>query len=165
MKGCVRFLTFILTVMIGLIVFSGCGSDNANSDENDIGIEYILNNDGESYSISALEDFSERRFTIPSTYKRKSVITIYDNAFNNCYTLVSITIPTSIEYIGSYAFYRCDYLTTVNYEGTKEQWKKIIKSEDAFLGMKTSKVNCSDGVTNLDFVIVKDSWRDEGWLN
>ena len=39
--------------------------------------------------------------------------------------LQTITIPKSVTNIGNQAFYGCDSLTTVNYEGSEEEWSKI----------------------------------------
>ena len=39
---------------------------------------------------------------------------IYTGAFGNCDNLVSVTLPSSVTTIGSYAFYGCDSLTNIN---------------------------------------------------
>ena len=55
--------------------------------------------------------------TIPSsvTYECTiySVTSIGDNAFCNCSSLTSVTIPNSVTSIGDYAFYWCSGLTSV----------------------------------------------------
>ena len=60
--------------------------------------------------------------TIPS-----SVTSISASAFNSCTGLTSMTIPESVTSIGENAFRNCTNLKTINYTGTKEQWKAIIK--------------------------------------
>ena len=53
------------------------------------------------------------------------IITIGKNAFISCSNLRSITLPVSIEEIQTRAF-DATALETVKYQGTKEQWDKII---------------------------------------
>ena len=43
----------------------------------------------------------------------KGVTTIGDKAFDDCYSLTSITIPDSVTSIGDYAFYNCNSLTSI----------------------------------------------------
>lgn len=61
-----------------------------------------------------------KNITIP-----KSVTRICPYAFDGCKSLQSITIPSSVKAIDKCAFRGCDNLKTVNYAGTKDDWKKI----------------------------------------
>ena len=100
--------------------------------------------------------------TIPN-----SVSSIGDSAFNRCYMLENVTIPDSVKSIGDYAFcsdggglksvtigigvtsigegaFYADELSTVNYNGTIKQWKKInIADENNYLTL--AGIHCSDG--------------------
>ena len=49
---------------------------------------------------------------------------IKENAFNYCEKLKKITLPSTLKSIGSNAFLYCP-LVTVNYKGSKAEWKKI----------------------------------------
>ena len=50
----------------------------------------------------------DKEYTIPD-----SVTTIGDKAFEDCYSLTSVTIGNSVTTIGDWAFYYCDSLTSV----------------------------------------------------
>ena len=85
----------------------------------------LINNDTE-YEVSGyIYTDTDSDVVIPSTYEGKSVTSIGYQAFYNCTSLTSITIPDSVTSIGSYAFYNCTALTKVNYLGTIDQWVEI----------------------------------------
>ena len=77
------------------------------------------------------------------------VTSIGEYALAICESLTSITIPVSVTSIGDKAFYGCSALQTINYTGTKKQWKSI---EDTNLTIEAKKqvvVICSDGEVKL----------------
>ena len=53
------------------------------------------------------------------------VIVINEYAFDSLDSLINITIPNGVIYIGFCAFERCNYLEIVNYPGTQEEWNSI----------------------------------------
>ena len=59
--------------------------------------------------------------TIPDT-----VTTIYKEAFAYCSNLQNITLPNSIEMIYYRAFRECTNLKNMHYQGTADEWVKII---------------------------------------
>ena len=77
------------------------------------GLEYILNNDGESYSVTGIGTATETVIAIPAEYDGKPVTGIGDRAFLNCKSLTSIIIPDSVTSIGREAFLNCNSITSV----------------------------------------------------
>ncbi len=65
---------------------------------------------------------------ITSVKFEDGVQTIENFAFEQCYSLTSVTIPTSVTSIGL-SFNGCNALKTIYYNGTQAQWNKITKSE------------------------------------
>ncbi len=63
--------------------------------------------------------------TIPN-----AVTSIGHAVFESCTNLTSITISDSVTSIGNFVFDGCSALVTVNYTGTKEQWKNITIGSD-----------------------------------
>lgn len=62
---------------------------------------------------------------------QEGVTSIGNVAFNNCDNLTSITIPNSITRIGDGAFLNCIHLTDIYYDGSEDQWKDLINSNNA----------------------------------
>ena len=75
---------------------------------------------------------------------------IEDNAFNNCNSLLSVTIGNSVTSIGDSAFSGCDNLTSITFEGTVAEWNEI--SKGALWNQNTGDytVTCTDGVVNKE---------------
>ena len=57
-------------------------------------------------------------------------VTSICSAFSGCKALTSVTIPKSVTYISEKAFYCCDSLANVYYDGTEADWAKIVIAED-----------------------------------
>lgn len=89
----------------------------------------------------------------PPTY-----VTIPDNieyldvySFAKC-DLTTISLPASSRYIDKFAFYDTAYLESIEFRGTKEQWKKVRKISDWVSGfsiMNVKKIICKDGKIKL----------------
>ena len=54
-----------------------------------------------------------------------NVTSVKTGAFKCCSSLTSVAIGDKVESIGDAAFYDCKNLTTVNYKGTEDEWKGI----------------------------------------
>ena len=56
----------------------------------------------------------------------KNLTELEDGPFEHCKELKIVTIPASIENLNN-AFYDCENIETVYYEGTEEQWNAVEK--------------------------------------
>ena len=87
-------------------------------------LEFTLNSDGKSYSVTGIGTYKERKLDIPATYNGKPVTAIGGNAFENCTLLTDVSIPNSIVTIDSYAFIGCTSLERFTID-TGSQLKSI----------------------------------------
>ena len=81
-----------------------------------------------------------------------SVTSIGGSAFKGCTNLTSIMIPDSLTSIGDSAFDDCSNLKSVNYNGTKAQWKSI-----SGYGNVSQIIKCTDGIYANSNTIIIDS--------
>jgi hypothetical protein len=65
--------------------------------------------------------------------------------FYNCEHIAEITIGHGINRIEDFVFGRCSSLTTVNYNGTKDEWNSIYKTDYWKSQISFNKVHCLDG--------------------
>ena len=82
----------------------------------------------------------------------KSVTSIGEFAFAECYDLTDITIPKSIVEMEESIFYNCLSLTEITYNGTKAEFEKIenLSAKSWNDSSKITKVICIDGEIILD---------------
>ena len=82
------------------------------------GLEFTLNPDGASYSVTGIGTCTDTDIIIPSEYEGLPVTAIGDYAFFLCANLTSITIGDSITTIGDFAIGCCANLTSVTIGGS-----------------------------------------------
>lgn len=85
-------------------------------------------------------------------------VTVPDNieyldvySFAKC-DLTTISLPANLRYIDRFAFYDTAYLESIEFRGTKEQWKKVRKIPDWISGASITnvgKIICKDGKVKL----------------
>ena len=74
-----------------------------------------------------------------------SMTTISENIFKGCIALKQVNIPKSIAEIDLAAFEECNNLKDVYYDGSKDEWKKIIiqHHNDSLYNIN---IHCLDGI-------------------
>ncbi|MDE6241399.1 MAG: leucine-rich repeat domain-containing protein [Anaeroplasmataceae bacterium] len=78
------------------------------------GLEFDLNSDGISYSVSSIGTATDLEIVIPRSYNNLPVTSIKEKAFENCTKITNIIIGSNIEAIGRNAFYNCSNLSVIN---------------------------------------------------
>ncbi|MBE5730325.1 MAG: leucine-rich repeat domain-containing protein [Clostridiales bacterium] len=77
------------------------------------GLEYKLNEDGQSYYVADIGSAKDSDIIISPEYNNMPVTQIGSNAFADCDSIESITIPDSVTSIGYGAFSSCDSIESI----------------------------------------------------
>jgi len=133
------------------------------------GLEYELNEDGQSYSVKSVGLVTDAEIIIPSVYDDKPVTGIADFAFANCKSMTSIVIPNSVINIGDGAFSRCSNLIQVtipNYVKTigDATFMGCSNLKNVFLpnGLMQIKDSAFSECTNLTSIIIPSNVNSIG---
>ena len=73
---------------------------------------YTDNGDG-TCSVAGIGGYTDSKLVIPSEYNGMPVVGIADNAFWNCDSITTVSIPDSVTSIGDLAFADCSNLTSI----------------------------------------------------
>ena len=78
------------------------------------GLEFELNSDGKSYSVTGIGTCTSTKLIIPAVYNGLPVTEIGHAAFQYCGSFTSVIIPDSVTRINHSAFHRCSELINVS---------------------------------------------------
>lgn len=121
-------LLLVLILGVCLVALTSCNNYDCSKDGHkfndegvctvcgyvETGLEFQLNDDGESYSVVGIGTFTGTDLVIPSTHSDgKPVTNISERSFERCNNLTSITIPDSVLTIGYGAFDGCSNIESM----------------------------------------------------
>lgn len=171
-----KFLISTLTVLllIGAIITFVRYSRENEFIENAL---WSLNPDGESYRLDQLDpEYSQTSYTVPETINGKPVTVIGYRAFSPFFpNLESITLPSTVNLIESFAFCECTALKSVNIpsgvteikEGTFQSCSSLVSinlpgsvtsiGDAAFSNCKSlDSIKIPDSVTSIGTAVFKN---------
>ena len=79
----------------------------------------------------------------------EGVTEIGEEAFCWCKSLESVVIPEGVTEIGDGAFEGCESLTSLEFGGTRSQWKAIERGDDWNEDVPAETVKCTDGEVKI----------------
>lgn len=86
-------------------------------------LDYTINDDGTSYSVTGIGDFHGEELVIPSVFNNKVVTKIGAYAFYDKDFIIRISIPNTIIDIGGRAFSNCNNLVEIFVEDSNTKYK------------------------------------------
>ena len=109
------------------------------------GLEFTLNPDGKSYSVTGIGTYKGTNVVIPEMHDGLPVVAIGKDAFSNNKDITSVVIPSSVTVIGENAFKNCDGIVEVVIpEGV------VTISDSAFFACKAlKKLEIPNTVTSI----------------
>lgn len=117
-KVIVTFLIVLLACCLCIILVACNNYNNNNNSNKENGeLEYRLNSDDVSYSVTGKGTITTNDIVIPNIYQGKPVTNIDTSAFYECDKITSITIPNSVTSIGDNLVVGCYKLQYNDYNG------------------------------------------------
>lgn len=89
-----------------------------------VGLDFFSNDDG-TCCVDGMGDCEDTELVIPAISPDGDIVTEISGSAFQGEAITSVSIPNTIEIIGSRAFYNCNELTDVYYDGTEEEWNLI----------------------------------------
>ncbi len=108
----IPILMAMVLLLVLVAVFAACNRDLENNNASQ-GLEYILNSDGNGYTVKAIGTCKDTDLKIPSSHKSKPVTAIAEKAFLECNNLTSVAFPKSVTSIGDEAFSFCTQIESI----------------------------------------------------
>ena len=110
----------------------------------DFGGELIIPQGIEEIGLSCFAGSTFNKILLPDSLKK-----IDGFAFSVCKELKELTLPHNLVYIGEKAFSM--YLDKLNYDGTIEEFKTLVKNSDIewWKALSIDNVNCKDGEVSV----------------
>ncbi len=144
MKG--KFLVTLVAMCTMLFAF---GMINVTAATNGI-YTYSVSN-GEA-TITDCDSNASGEIVIPATLDGYPVTSIGDRAFQNCTSIITVTIPDDVTSIGNWAFNNCNKLTSINIpDGVT-----IIDFQAFMMCSSLTDINIPDGLTTIDAFAFSD---------
>ena len=102
-------------LLFAALLVAGCGEKSSSEVSVSPHLEYET--EGDAVTITDCDTKASGALIIPATIEGKSVTSIEQGAFEDCFSLTSITIPEGVTSIGDLAFFFCSSLTAVTFLG------------------------------------------------
>lgn len=113
------------------------------------GLVYMLSETLRYLIFAGMGDSTDTEIFVAAAVDGLPVVAVGARALENCDALAAVSLPSSINQIGAYAFSGCKNLKTLSYGGTVSQWEKVEKDPDWNVGSALRTVVCSDGTVTV----------------
>ena len=160
----IKILVLTAVLVLSLICFIACKMPSDGNNKGDgtgknasKGLEYEINADGKTCTITGIGSCTDTDLIIPETIDGYRVTKIGGSAFQNCMSLTSVVIASSITSIDYQAFYGCYRLVEVINKS-----KHINLKEDYDINVMTRFYALS--ISNCDDDYVSKLTNDNGYI-
>ncbi len=137
-------VTLGLLILIGIFYLAGL-RNTVYADDIIYEGKIVKNYLGKNTTIIADRQF-ERELALEIADIPDGITKLGVSSFANCVRLKKIFIPSSVKSLGANCFYNCVKVDSINYSGSKADWKKINKGSNWISKAGTKEIHCSDGV-------------------